>query len=305
MNGVLSHRAFGERSFVDSFHRAPLGWFSNAVGRISRTTLPRISRRPLYSLFARMYDVDLAAAELPLADYPTFGDFFARRLRPGSRPIARDRNAIVSPSDGRLACRGVASGDRAVQAKGRDYSLSELVCDHELADTLEGGSYLTFYLSPRDYHRVHAPIDGELTGYTWVPGAQLPVSPGFLRRFDNVFVQNERVVFRFDTALGPMALVMVAATGVGDISIPATGVDTRSYRGHRGPLRVDLAQPLAIERGQELAAFHLGSTVVLVFPPGAVELAGESLARAEVTPIRMGDAVARPVQALRVIGMSR
>jgi phosphatidylserine decarboxylase len=288
---LLSQRALGERALVDAFQRAPLGWFTGVVGWIARRRLPRPVRRPLYGAYARYYDVDLDEAELPLEDYPSFGDFFARRLRPGLRDGAADPDAVTAPCDGTLAARGEASDDQLIQAKGRDYRLSELVADDELAGALRGGSFLTFYLSPRDYHRVHSPVDGQLTGFTWIPGRHLPVSSPFVRGVDQLFSRNERVVLRIETDGGPVALVMVAAAGVANVSVTAAGVDSRAFRAGGVSERFSFDQPISIDRGAELGAFHLGSTVVVIFPPGAVELAIDPSAD-DLRPVRVGETIA-------------
>jgi phosphatidylserine decarboxylase len=216
--------------------------------------------------------VELDEAELPLEDYPTFGAFFARRLKAGSRPTDAPANEAVSPCDGVLGARGVVGGGRMIQAKGRDYALSDLVASTDLGGELEGGTYLTFYLSPRDYHRVHSPLAGRLLGYDWIPGAHIPVSPRFTHNVDGVFAHNERVVFHLETKVGAVAVVMVAALGVGNIGVTAAGLQSRGLRATGRVHRVRFDTSIALDRGDELGAFHLGSTVIVVFSPDAVTL---------------------------------
>jgi phosphatidylserine decarboxylase len=238
-------------------------------------------RKLAYRAFARAVGANLDEVELELGGYPSFGDFFARRLRQGARQIDTAPAAIISPCDGALAARGVAVAGALVQAKGRLYQLAELVADADLAAHLTDGPYVTIYLSPRDYHRVHAPCDAQVLGYDYLPGALWPVNPRVAARRDGLLVRNERVVIRMNAgALGHVALVMVGASGVGNIRIaPELGVatDARDRAGWRAaaePRRVELAG-VTVKRGDELAAFQLGSTVVLVFEPGKVELAGD------------------------------
>ena len=225
-------------------------------------------------MFARATGADLGEAEHDLGAYESLGDLFARRLRPGARSIDGDARAVVSPCDGVVAAVGHADAGELVQAKGHRYTLGELLVDDALAAQLIGGAYVTIYLSPRDYHRVHTPIDGALVGYDYVPGALWPVNPRVVDRRARLLSRNERVVFALDGgALGPVALVMVGAAGVGNIRLahlPQASADSRSWR----PLaeRRHIEHHADVARGDELGAFRLGSTVVLVFAPGAVSI---------------------------------
>jgi phosphatidylserine decarboxylase len=266
-------------------------------------------RRPLYTAFARWYGAQLDEAELAPEDYPSFGSFFARRLRPGSRTLPSDPDAVIAPCDGALAARGEADGETMIQAKGHDYSLVDLVVDAELGERLENGTYLTYYLSPKDYHRVHAPLAGAVLGYRYVPGTLFPVSPRFADEIDGLFVRNERVVIEMDTARGPVAVVMVGATGVGNMELtylPGEPVESRAFRG-KGPVRVRHESPVAVARGDELGAFHLGSTVVVIFSPGSASLEDDLDVG---DPIRFGRTVARrraggSSAATRAVGITR
>jgi phosphatidylserine decarboxylase len=251
---------------------APAGLFSTLVGLSARTPMPRFLRRPLLGAFARAVGADLAEAELELAHYPSLGDFFARKLREGSRVVDREPDAVVSPCDGLVAAAGVVEDGTLVQAKGRTFSLGRLLGDDDLAEDLLGGSYAVIYLSPRDYHRVHTPITAHLEGYNYLPGARWPVSPRFVERVDGLLAKNERVVMNLLTDAGPAALVMVAATGVGNVWLEHLGTDTRAFRSGGEPQSVPLDDPPLVERGDELGAFLLGSTVVIVLPPGVSSL---------------------------------
>lgn len=281
-----------DRLLVDSFRWAPTGLYSALVGWGARTRLPRPLRAPLYGAFARMVSARTDEAAEPLAAYPSFGDFFARSLRPGARPIAAD--AVVAPSDGVVAAAGAIAGQTLIQAKGKDYTVGELVVDERLAAAVQDGWFATVYLSPRDYHRVHAPVAGTLRGYHHVPGRRWPVSMPFVRRVDRLFAVNERVVIELESAWGPVAVVMVAAAGVGNVwlsHLDGGGGETRSWQGKGEERHVSLRVPLAA--GDELGAFLLGSTVIVLLPAGAPRLAleagevvrvGQSLVTAEGRP---------------------
>jgi phosphatidylserine decarboxylase len=277
--------ALAERLTVDSLRRAPTGLYSAVVGACARAPVPRPLRAPLYGAFARAVDarVDEAAAEL--SEYPSFGDFFARRLRDGVRPL--DGGPVVSPCDGVVAASGSIVDVTLVQAKGRTYSVADLLTVPSLAASLAGGQFATVYLSPRDYHRVHSPVAGALLGYHYVPGKRWPVSGRFMRNVDRLLAVNERVVFELKTVWGPAAVVMVAASGVGNVWLThyrrtpdgARGTDTRMWHESGEPRHVSFpdgsragAGAVELETGDELGSFLLGSTVVMLLPAGAPRL---------------------------------
>ena len=261
--------------------------YSAVIGWSAAKTLPARLRPFAYRAFARAVGANLDEAELALAQYPSLGDFFARRLRDGARSVASDRDAIIAPCDGVIAARGTADDGVLVQAKGRDYQLAELVADEELAARLVGGSYITIYLSPRDYHRVHAPVAGQLAGYDYVPGALWPVNPRVAVRRDRLLARNERVVIRLNApGIGDVAVVMVGAAGVGNITV-THGFDSASVRATGELRRIEL-DGVTVSRGDELGAFRLGSTVVVLFPPTKVTLTGD-VGQA----LRFGEAIGR------------
>jgi phosphatidylserine decarboxylase len=259
------------RARVGAAYSALVGW---GAGK----PLPSRLRGLAYRAFARAVGANLDEVELALGGYPSLGDFFARRLRRGAREVDSAPSAIISPCDGVLAARGTAVAGALVQAKGRTYQLAELVADAGLAERLTGGPYATIYLSPRDYHRVHAPVDARIEGYDYLPGALWPVNPRVAARRNGLLVRNERVVIRMNAgALGRVALVMVGAAGVGNIRLaPALGSagDSAAWRAAGEPRRVELGDAW-VRRGDELGAFRLGSTVVMVFEPYTAQLSGE------------------------------
>jgi phosphatidylserine decarboxylase len=241
-------------------------------------------REPAYRAFARATGADLGEAELDLREYTSLGDLFARRLRPGVRPIDPSPEALIAPCDGVVAACGVADDGVLVQAKGHTYQLEELVVDAARAEHLRGGAYATVYLSPRDYHRVHAPLDARLIGYDYVPGELWPVNPRVAARRERLFTRNERVVIWLDGAgIGTFAVVMIGASGVGNVRL-AHAPDSATWRGGGELRRVELAG-MRVARGDELGAFRLGSTVVLVLPPRAVR----ELACMPDQVVRMGE----------------
>ncbi len=255
------------------------GLYGALVGWSASRPVPPALRPAAYRAFARAVGADLSEAELDLRAYASLGDFFVRRLRAGARTIDPAADAIISPCDGVVAALGVATDGTLIQAKGRNYQLAELLADDELAADLTGGVYCTTYLSPRDYHRVHTPVAGRVTGYDYLPGALWPVNPKVAARRDRLLSRNERVVIQLDAGpLGKVAVVMVGASGVGHIDLAHLGTSTGPWRSAHARVRTPL--DAAIARGDELGAFRLGSTVVVVFEPGAVARAtvGEAAA---------------------------
>ena len=238
--------------------------------------------------FVRHFRVNLAEALEPNARaYPHFNAFFTRALKPGARPIAPGDRVICCPVDGAVSQIGVADADTLMQAKGRTFSLTALLGDAERAKPFQGGAFATLYLSPRDYHRIHLPLAGRLREMAHIPGKLFSVSPLTARMVDGLFARNERVVTRFDTPAGPMALVLVGAINVASIETVWAGAITpplgKTIRRWDYPLQGDGA--LRLEKGVEMGRFNMGSTVIVLFGPGQVRW------EAEIKPgaiVRMG-----------------
>jgi phosphatidylserine decarboxylase len=249
----------------------PVGWYASLIGWSARRTIPRSLRKPVYGAFSRAVGADVGEAEHQLDHYPSFGEFFARRLRDGARTFDLAPDVLAAPCDGLMAVSGIVDDGTCVQAKGHQYRLAELLADEDAAGRFNGGWYTTIYLSPADYHRVHAPIDGTIVGYDYVPGALWPVKPYFTRNVQGLFAKNERAVIHLETAVGPVAVVMVSAVGVGNIYLSAADTDSRDWRSEGEQRHIELPAPVEVARGDELGAFLLGSTVIVVMPPGSFD----------------------------------
>jgi len=258
------------------------------VFRISRCTWPAI-KSPLIRWFTNHYQIDLAEAKQPNLDaYSSFNDFFTRALRQDARPIAGDEQTVVSPADGYLTEFGNAAAGRLLQAKGMDYRLDELLGEpREGAVDLVLGTFATIYLAPHNYHRVHMPIAGTLKRTRYVPGRRFSVNSQTVSRIPRLFCRNERVVCWFDTAVGPMAVVLVGALNVSSIStrwlgeIPSAG--PRLWHDAGPPQR-------RYGRGDEIGHFNLGSTVIVLLPPAAL-IWNEGLTTDG--PLRLGQSLGR------------
>jgi phosphatidylserine decarboxylase len=242
----------------------------------------------LIGWFVRSYDVNLAeAAQADPHAYPDFNAMFTRALRADARPIDADPDCLVCPADGRISQAGAIEAGRIFQAKGRDYTAAELLGDAELAAVYHNGRFATVYLGPRDYHRVHMPLAGELLETLHVPGRLFSVAPGPVAAIPRLFARNERLVCHFHGACGPFAVVLVGAMLVSSVSTVWSGleippyakrVQRRDWRGHG----------IRLERGAEMGRFNMGSTVIVLLPnadfawrPGLV---------AE-QPVRVGEAL--------------
>ena len=269
----------------------PKGALSGAIGWGASRHLPARLRTGLLARFARTYGIDVGEAEKPLSEYQGFDDFFTRRLRPGARPIDAGHDSVVSPADGTVVDCGTVSAGQLIQAKGVFFELSELLADDAAAARLEGGPYLITYLSPRDYHRVHSPVDGRVIGWNHVPGSLFSVNGKSVLREPGLFTRNERFITLIEGKAGLSAVVMVAAVGVGHVTAAYDeDVATHDARFVRASVRrrtYDTPRPIA--RGGELGIFHLGSTTIAVFEPGKVALSAMQAG----TSTRMGASVGR------------
>jgi phosphatidylserine decarboxylase len=240
---------------------------SRLIGRLAREHWPPL-KDGLIKAFMRAYAVDMGeATNARSEDYPNFNAFFTRALVDGARPLPDDPNAIACPADGTLSQWGPINGDRLFQAKGRHYGLSELVVDQDLSARLKDGHFATVYLAPPNYHRVHMPVGGALTGMAYAPGRLFSVAPHTVRTIPGLFARNERVVAIFETAAGPMAVILVGAVCVAGIETAWYGLVTPPPG--REPARWDYsAQRPPYARGDEIGRFHMGSTAIVLLPRG-------------------------------------
>lgn len=250
--------------FFRLLHLVPKNWLSYWVGKAVRARYPLGLSAFIRDWFIRFYRIETAEAEFAVERYPTMGDFFIRRLKPGSRPIAPD--SLVSPVDGTLTQGG--RFDRASpelkQIKGIDYSLQDLVGPGwDLAEYADGG-FLTIYLAPYNYHRIHAPIDGRVSRCAYIPGALWPVNTWSVSHIPGLFVVNERIIVELEGQAGKALVVMVGATNVGRITLDFHPGMIGNERPGRPASQWIPPQPLALAKGEGLGCFELGSTVILI-----------------------------------------
>jgi phosphatidylserine decarboxylase len=271
--------------FVD---RIPQAVVSRMWGWLARRKHPKVAIHLLKSTFVKATGINMQeAADPAIGAYPCLEDLFVRTLKQGARRIEPDPTALVSPVDGRVGSAGTVENGTMFQVKGRSYKLSDLLYDDEEAKRYEGGPYVTLYLSPKDYHLIHAPAAGVVSEASLIPGALMPVFPEALERVDALFARNERLITYLDSAdAGRLAVVKVGATLVGRISVPYDS-DLQTNRKGQSQQVYKYDPAHLIQKGAHLGSFELGSTVVLVGEKGRVTLEGLT----EGAAVRMGQRI--------------
>jgi phosphatidylserine decarboxylase len=248
--------------FVWLQHMLPQHALSRLILRATRVRTPWI-KNALVRGFLKLYAIDMAeAAQGDPYSFGSFNEFFTRALKPGVRTIAADPNAIACPVDGTISQAGTIEDERLLQAKGRTYTLGELLASQPWARDFEGGSFATIYLAPFNYHRVHMPVRGQLKDTVYVPGRLFSVNAATAAQVPKLFARNERVLTLFDTAFGQVALIMVGALNVGSMATVWAGDITPAAR--RITTRLP-PQDVSLGKGEEMGRFNMGSTVILLF----------------------------------------
>jgi phosphatidylserine decarboxylase len=243
-------------------HYLPRKKLSQGLGKFMHWQAPEPILSLLIWSFAKLYRINLSEAEFPIKQYRSVGDFFIRKLKPQARPLAD--YAVVHCADAKILQHGVVlEGGACIQAKGKSYRLQDLLIDPDWKNKYAEGYFLTYYLCPTDYHRVHAPVSGYIRKVTYVPGDLWPVHMQAVAQIDSLYCLNERVVVELATDDGAVSIVFVGATNVGFIELSFD----KMIRGNHGlPYSEKTYQvPLKINKGDELGCFRMGSTVVTVF----------------------------------------
>lgn len=279
------------RLFVAFQYLLPQHLLSRIVGILAQSKWPK---KLFIGAFIKRYRVDMKEALVSdPSSFENFNAFFTRELKPGARPIAQDTDAIVCPADGCISQLGQIEDTRLLQAKGRVYNLEDLLGgDSRLAQQFRNGSFATIYLAPRDYHRVHIPVSGRLEKMIYVPGKLFSVNQATTAAVANLFARNERAICLFQTDAGPMAVILVGAMIVAGIETVWSGqvcptaatrrVHVNDYRHH--------SPPIELATGSEMGRFKLGSTAIVLFNHGAVNLESSLAAGSAV---RMGQLLGR------------
>ena len=252
----------------------PKHFISRMVGKLAAAKAGGLTTA-LIKLFIKQYKIDMSEAKYPdPAHYKTFNEFFTRPLKEGIRPLAEESDIIAHPVDGAISQLGDVVDGQIIQAKGHDYSLQALLGGKE-EDTAPflGGKFATIYLAPKDYHRIHMPVDGTLSKMIYVPGDLFSVNPLTAQNVPNLFARNERVVAIFETEIGPLAMVLVGATIVASIETiwagtvtPPAGKDVFSWN-----YTTTGDNAITLKKGEEMGRFKLGSTVILAWGANQAE----------------------------------
>lgn len=250
-------------------HRLPQNAMSRTMGKITASRFSRLA----IQRYVRHYNIDASIVEKPMNEYRTLKEFFTRRLKPEARPIAFGADVIVSPVDGTVSQMGDICEGTLIQAKGKGFNVAELLGgSSEEAERYYGGKFITIYLSPRDYHRIHMPVEGDLIRYSYLPGRLYPVNQLWIENVDRLFARNERLVTYIETeGLGDVALVKVGALFVGSVKVSYNTATTNVKHGRQ------TCEPISgkphYEKGDELGWFEFGSTVILLFESKHLEWA--------------------------------
>ena len=250
----------------------PKNLLSYTFGLFTQIRLPRFMMIPILKAFAKIYKINLDEAELSLWEYNSLNQFFTRALKAEARIIDSAENAIVSPVDARVIHFGDITQSTLIQAKGINYSLKELLGSEKHYPYFKNGKFITFYLSPQDYHRIHSPFHGKILGYYYEPGKLFPVNDLAALKITGLYPKNERLITFIQTQYGKIAVVKVGASNVGKIRVTYDmKIVTNSWI--RLPKEVEYSNvDIMIQKGAELGRFEMGSTVILVFETDTVDL---------------------------------
>ena len=242
-------------------HFIPKNLLSFIVGKLVQIRWPPPLGPWAVRWFIKCYNIDMSEAEQN--SYPSIGSLFARRLKAGQRPISPSN--YVHPADSKIIMAQKIENDHLIQAKNKTYSLKEFIkgTDKEVS-ILQKGQALTYYLCPTDYHRVHSPVDGEITSCHYIPGRLWPVNPWGVENISQLFSMNERVLIWIQTKRGPIVVAMVGAINVGRITLSFEPKIVTNYKHFRKNHKVDYTLPQPLKKGQELGVFHMGSTVIIL-----------------------------------------
>ena len=243
----------------------PQHTLSRAVYRITRCKWKPL-KNFLIKSFVSWFKVDMSLAKQPDGTaYKHFNDFFTRELRSDARPIVPGKMTVIFPVDGSISQIGKIESGEIFQAKGRSYDLDALLAgDYEMAENFKDGQFATLYLSPRDYHRIHMPLDGKLIKMTYAPGKLFAVNNHTAKVVEQLFARNERIISYFETAIGSMAIIMVGAMNVGSMETVWAGEITPTN--NRSITITDYNdRQIYLKRGDEMGRFNMGSTVIVLF----------------------------------------
>ncbi|SFJ00024.1 archaetidylserine decarboxylase [Thermoflavimicrobium dichotomicum] len=265
----------------------PKKLLSQLVGSLARKPF---SRR-LIPLYIKHFQIDMTPVKKPIDQFENLLDFFVREYHPEARPIDQDPHLVVSPVDGKISQIGTIEQGTLLQAKGITYSLHQLLGENEsYTKKFTGGKFVTIYLSPKDYHRIHMPVEGKIKELTYIPGHLYPVNEWGVKLIPGLFAINERLISYIKTDWGDIALIKVGATNVGSIKVTFDEQVVTNPRKKKTFEHKVYETPHSLLKGEELGRFEFGSTVILLFEPDSIEW---EISPEPGTRVYMGQALAR------------
>ncbi|WP_296802892.1 archaetidylserine decarboxylase [Thiolapillus sp.] len=287
---------FKDRFFTAALKVLPQHLLAKGMYKVTRSTWKPFKNMLIREVVSR-YAVDMFEAENPRpSSYPSFNAFFTRALKADARPIAHQSDAVASPCDGKVSHVGYINRGKLIQAKGHDFELLQLLGgDRELTRNFDGGAYSTIYLSPRDYHRVHMPLSGRLRGMIFVPGDLYSVSEATVQLVPGLFARNERLICGFDTAAGPMLVILVGAIFVGSMETVWAG-EVKGPGNTPTSWLYDKDKKIILKKGEEMGRFNMGSTVITLFARNRVKWDKAFLPGVRV---RMGQRIGKIIRSSR------
>ncbi len=286
----MTDASLGDRMFAAIQQILPTRALSSGMHALTRIEV-RWFKDAFIKIFMRLFSsisLDEAVVRDP-TQFKSFNEFFTRALKPGARNVDAAGAAFVSPVDGTVSQFGDIAGGELIQAKGHTYSAQTLLAGREdWAAEFAGGQFITIYLAPYNYHRIHMPIKGRLREWAYVPGRLFSVNHATARALPGVFARNERVVAMFDTELGPMAMVLVGALFVGSMETVWAGEISPPHERNDQPRIYGQTETITLEKGMEMGRFNMGSTVILLTPK-KLDWAGSLASK---LTLRMGERIA-------------
>ncbi len=273
---------FKEMSFLASQFLLPHHLVSRLAGTVAESELSFV-KKPMMRFFLNRFGIDLSEAiHEDIDGYRNFNDFFTRALKPDIRPIEGEKADWISPVDAEVSQFGTLHEGQIIQAKGKSYSLTDLLGgDHLTSEHYNGGEFATLYLSPKDYHRIHMPLDARLIKTTFIPGRLFSVNPLTASHVSNLFARNERLVCEFDSEQGRFIMVLVGAMVVASIETSWAGIVAPFQR--KIQQQLFNSQSISFKKGEEMGRFRLGSTVIMIHEPGQLNWNSRMAVESKVT----------------------
>jgi phosphatidylserine decarboxylase len=263
----------------------PKNLLSTLVGKLVSYKRPKWFVKKSVTIFAQIFKIDSTQALKPINEYENIQEFFARKLKHNARSIDKNNNVLISPCDGYISQLGKINNQTLIQAKGKNYTLLALLKNKDLAKEFINGYYCTVYLSPKDYHRFHMPINGNIYKTIYYPGYLWPVNFWSVNNVNELFCQNERTVSLIKSESNQvLAFIAVAATMVGKISLTYTQIQDR--KAHK--FIEQSHENICLAKGEELGKFMFGSTIILLFNQNMIS----KFAKTQGEAIKMGEKLA-------------